>query len=107
MSVYNAGIRSSTTGVGEGEGVCSSSSKSNEFMLYDVRYALACRDATNQALSLEELLICGLGFLRHDKLKHIGHYSVLRKRTSTSPKPTTSPSSINLDSPYAIRRPLI
>jgi hypothetical protein len=40
----------------------------------NVRYALACRDATNQALKNSEVLRnSALDWLRHDKLKHIGH----------------------------------
>jgi len=43
-----------------------------------VRYALACRDLTNRApgvirISPDNL---GLGWLSHDKLKHIGHFSL-------------------------------
>ena len=41
----------------------------------DVRYALlACRDATNQARKIRGSVDnLGLGWWRHDKLKHIGH----------------------------------
>ena len=40
----------------------------------NVRYALACRDATNRALTIRGPRDnSGLGWLRHDKLKHIGH----------------------------------
>ena len=40
----------------------------------DVRYALACRDATNQARKIRGSVDnLGLGWSRHDKLKHIGH----------------------------------
>ena len=36
---------------------------------------LSCRDATNQGRKGSEVLNnSGLGWLRHDKLKHIGHY---------------------------------
>jgi len=41
----------------------------------NVRYALACRVATNQDLCFYVRLNLGLGWLRHDKLKHIGHCS--------------------------------
>ena len=44
----------------------------------DVRYALACRDATNQAPVIKKILLTvGLGWLRHDKLKHIGHQGTI------------------------------
>ena len=47
-------------------------------MTRNVRYALACRDATNRAPRYQrKLIILGLGRLRHDKLKHIGHHSGL------------------------------
>jgi len=46
--------------------------------LDNVRYALACRDATNNALVINRNPdYLGLGWLRHDKLKHIGHALVL------------------------------
>ena len=45
------------------------------FGLSDVRYALACRDGTNQARRILRVLlkIRWFSWLRPDKLKHIGH----------------------------------
>jgi len=45
----------------------------SEPALFYVRYALACRDATNQALKSAILRNSGLDWLRHDKLKFVGH----------------------------------
>jgi hypothetical protein len=40
----------------------------------NVRDALACRNATNQELNFSGASESeGFGWLRHDKLKHIGH----------------------------------
>jgi len=38
-----------------------------------VRYASACRGATSRAPVFQTSQSLGLGRLRHDKLKHIGH----------------------------------
>jgi hypothetical protein len=47
-------------------------------VLWTVRYALACRDVTNQAGSVKSVnCSVGPGWLCHDKLKHIGHFANL------------------------------
>src|SRR6185295_2594316 len=54
-----------------------------------VRYALACRDGTNHDEIVQRLFIIhGLSWLRHDKLKHIGHSTT--NVTITSPRTSTT-----------------
>src|SRR6478672_1181790 len=57
-----------------------------QYIRRNVRYALACRDATNQARegSVVLLITRGLGWLRHDKLKHIGLVARVSPRCGVS-----------------------
>jgi hypothetical protein len=66
-SIYNSGILKQVLALGH----IRSCNKHADY----VRYALACRDATNPTFQ-KVLKISGPGWVRHDKLKHIGHCSL-------------------------------